>query len=128
MPLNFRIEQRLKKSVDRQPRRLGVFLWDQTPIIIKDIHTEPELGQTLQTAKRHQILLDVLRVYEEADVDQALMAELVNGLADSDGNVSIMSLGELFGIREARGRAAGPDRGTRPDEDSRVLRFRRRRS
>lgn len=120
------IESSLAQSVAGQMKRLGVFLREQTPVIIKDIVTLPELTQAMQAAKRHQILLNVLRAYEEADVDQALMAELVSGLSDNEGNVSIMALGEMFGLNLARGRSSGPDEEAPSDSASRVIRFRRR--
>lgn len=119
------IETSLERSVARPMRRLGIFLRDETPIIIKDIVTLPELTQALQIAKRYQIVLNILKAYEEADVDQALVAELVNGLAGGDGKVSIVTLGELFGLNLARGRSAS-SQGSPSDQDPRVLRFRRR--
>jgi len=121
-----KIEKELGERVAGQMRRLGVFLRDQDAVIIKDITTLPEVTQALQAAKRHQILLDVLHAYEEADVDQALVAELVSGLADGNGHLSIMSLGQLFGLDVARGQMSAGGQPTLSDNGGGVLRFRRR--
>jgi hypothetical protein len=120
------LEVKLRRGVAAQMKLVGVTLRDQSPIIVKDITTQPELTVTFHMAKRHQILLDVLRSYEEADVDQALMAELINGLADGNGNVSILSLGDLFGLSALGSRGAGPGRESSVDGDGRVVAFRRR--
>jgi regulator of protease activity HflC (stomatin/prohibitin superfamily) len=120
------LERKLQRGVAAQMKRVGVTLRDQSPIIVKDITTQPELTATLHAAKRHQILLDVLRSYEEADVDQTLMAELINGLADKNGNVSILALGELFGLGALGHRGAGPGRESDVDGGGRVVPFRRR--
>ncbi len=85
------IEQRVTQGLRTQVRHLGLAPMagsEVAPVVssgvmIKEITPPPDFVETILTAKRHELILRVLTAYQEADVDQALLAEWVRSFKDA---------------------------------------------
>jgi regulator of protease activity HflC (stomatin/prohibitin superfamily) len=105
------IEQRVIQGLQAQVRHLGLAPMagrEVAPVagsgvMIKEITPPPDFVETILTAKRHELILRVLTAYQEADVDQALLAEWVRNFKDVPPGV-FSSLTELLKLpKVARG-------------------------
>ena len=77
------IEQRVIQSLQAQVRHLGLAPMADNGVMIKEVTPPPDFVETILTAKRHELILRVLTAYQEADVDQALLAEWVRSFKDA---------------------------------------------
>ena len=102
------------KAVDRIQRQLSHILADRleflgyvinpdSSVLIKGITASSEFQQTMLDANRYEVTLRVLNAYQAADVDQALYAELVNGLAKGDGAMFLSLADALNFPKSVRG-------------------------
>lgn len=77
------IERRVIQGLQTQVRHLGLAPMADNGVMIKEITPPPDFVETILTAKRHELILRVLTAYQEADVDQALLAEWVRSFKDA---------------------------------------------
>lgn len=102
------------KAIARIKRQLSCILADKleflgyvidlgSGVLIKAITASPEFQQTMLDAKRYEVTLRVLNAYQAADVDQALCAELVKGLARGDGSMFFSFADALSFPKSVRG-------------------------
>lgn len=89
-----RIQRHLSRILADKLGFLGYVIDLGSGVLIKGITASPEFQQTILDAKRHEVTLRVLNAYQAADVDQALRAELVKGLAKGDSSM-------LFSLADA---------------------------
>lgn len=90
-----RIQRHLSRILADKLEFLGYVIDPDGSVLIKGITASPGFQQTMLDAKRYEVTLRVLNAYQAADVDQALFAELVNGLAKSDGSM-VFSLADAL--------------------------------
>ena len=91
-----RIQRHLSRILADKLRFLGYVIDLDSGVLIKAIAASPEFKKTMLDAKRYEVTLRVLNAYQAADVDQALFAELVNGLAKGDGAIQFLSLADAL--------------------------------
>jgi hypothetical protein len=96
-----RIQKLLVRTLAEKLEFLGYVIDLGKGVLIKAITASPEFQQTMLGAKRYEVILRVLNAYQAADVDQALFAELVNGLAKGDGSVQFFSLADALNFPKA---------------------------
>jgi len=99
-----RIKRHLSRILADKLEFLGYIIDLGSGVLIKAITASPEFQRTMLGAKRYEFTLRVLNAYQAADVDQALFAELVNGLAKGDGSIQFLSLADALNLPKlARG-------------------------
>jgi regulator of protease activity HflC (stomatin/prohibitin superfamily) len=91
-----RIQRQLSHILADRLGFLGYVVGLDSGVLIKGITASPKFQQTMLDAKRYEVTLRVLNAYQAADVDQALFAELVNGLAKGDGSIQFLSLADAM--------------------------------
>ena len=96
-----RIKRLLIRTLADKLAFLGYVIDLENGVLIKGITASPEFQRTMLDAKRYEVTLRVLNAYQAADVDQALFAELVNGLAKGDGSVQFLSLADALNFPKA---------------------------
>lgn len=98
-----RIERHLVRVLADQLEFLGYVIDLDSGVLIKAITASPEFQQTMHDANRYEVILGVLNAYQAADVDQALLAEFVNGLAKGDGSMFLSLADALNFPKSVRG-------------------------
>jgi hypothetical protein len=91
-----RIQRLLIRTLADRLEFLGYVIGLDNGVLINAITASREFQQTMLGAKRYEVTLRVLNAYQAADVDQALFAELVNGLAKGDGSIQFLSLADAL--------------------------------
>ena len=94
------IEQGLIEGLQAQVRHLGLAPMAGGGVMIKEITPREDFLETILAAKGHEIILRVLSDYQAADVDQALLAELIRSFKDAPPRF-FSSLAELLEFSKA---------------------------
>jgi regulator of protease activity HflC (stomatin/prohibitin superfamily) len=89
------IEQGVIGGLTTQVRHLGLAPMAGGGVMIKEITPPEDFVETILTAKGHEVILKVLADYRAADVDQALVADLVRSFKGAPMRV-LSSLSDLL--------------------------------
>jgi len=89
------IEQSVVEGLKAQVRPLGLAPMADGGVVIKEITPREDFLESILAAKGYEMILKVLTDYQAADVDQALLAELVRGFKDAPPRV-LSSFSELL--------------------------------
>jgi regulator of protease activity HflC (stomatin/prohibitin superfamily) len=98
-----RVQKLLTRTLAEKLAFLGYVIDPGSGVLINAITAAPEFRKAMLDANRYEVTLRVLNAYQAADVDQALYAELVNGLAKGDGTMFLSLADALNFPKSARG-------------------------
>lgn len=94
-----RLERDLTGYLRTQLRVLGIEPLRTGGVLVKEMIAPPQFKQTMLNARQHETTLRVLGGYREHGlVDQAIRAQLVNGLDHNGGKVTLFSFLENNGM------------------------------